>query len=116
MIIVNSISTPQEVSFYARDNEAVTVTVNIIDEFKDTVTALTDVSCTYVDGLMTLDLTYDFLNDNFYNIQVYDGVNLIAFHKVYATNQTAYDKYTVLAGYYTEITKVDTGYKVKQAI
>jgi len=116
MIILKPHSTSQEVKIYAREHTIHTYTVTVIDEGLHDSNTTTGVSGTYTDGVLTIDISHNFIKDNFYAVQVYSGGRLIAFHKIYITSQDVYDKYTVLDGYYNQIDKPKTNYIVKPTI
>ena len=115
MIILQATDTAQEITVYAREHTATTYTVTVIDEGLNSTTSTADVDGVYVDGLLTLDISYDFLTDSFYAVQIYADSKLIAFHKIYITNQDL-EKYSVLDDYYTQINKANTTYITKPTI
>jgi hypothetical protein len=118
MIILKAIATPQEITCFVREHTAPEIgyTVTIIDEGLHDVYSEEDVAGVYSDGSLTLDLTYGFLEGNFYAVQIYAGTRLIGFHKIYVTDQTDYEKYSVLNSYYQPITKDTTDYIVKPSL
>ena len=109
------------------------------------------VSGTTTDGILTINVTYNFLEGKFYGLQIFslnggdeyeafvlrvqkdsgtmeadaclalaivtliglDAEYLLSFQKIYATDQTDYDNYSVLDNYYTQPTKAETEYVVK---
>ena len=109
MIILKPISTPQIVRMYARETTAILFNIRIIDESinKTTTTVKAGVVS---DGMLLIELEYDFVNNLFYSVQILDSDELIAYHKIYVTDQTALDKYTMLDGYYKEVAKPETEY------
>ena len=117
MIILKAIDTAQEIEVFVREHDLPTdYTVTIIDEGLHNVSSTADVTGTYSDGSLTIELTHDFKEGNFYSVQLYAGSRLIGFHKIYATDQIDFEKYTVLNSYYSQIEKDNTAYIVKPAL
>ena len=112
MIIVEAIATAQSISVYVREHTGTSYSVVIVDEsLNDTSTST--VSGTVTDGLLTINVTYNFIEGRYYSLKIYRSGALITFQKVYCTDQTDFDKYSVLEGYYTQPTKTATEYIVK---
>lgn len=117
MIILKAISTAQTIDVFARSHTLPTLyTVTIIDEGLHDITSTSDIIGVYSDGSISLEISHDFIEGNFYAVQIYTGDNLIAFHKIYVTDQIDFEKYTVINGYYDSINKPETNYIVKPTL
>lgn len=114
MIILSAIDTAQEITVAVREHTVLLYTVTIIDEQLNSKSSDADVLGTYSDGQLTIEIAHDFIEDNFYAVQIFSDGDMICFHKIYVTDQEFYDKYSVLNDYYTEPTKDKTNYIVKQ--
>ena len=150
MIILNAISTAQEITSYVRSHVGVQYMILVTNE-ESTIETSSIVSGSYSDGVLTINVTHDFQEGRFYMIHIfsllggteyeahilrvakdsgtseanaclnYDIAELMAFDaeallvssKVYVTDQTDLDKYSVLNSYYTQIEKTETTYIVK---
>ena len=116
MLIVQPISTEQQVTFYVRKHtapgEAYNVFIRNEETQKDT-SLLAD--GTYNGKELELAITYTFIEGRFFTIRTYHPItgDLLNFSKIYATAQTDLEKYSVLNGYYTEIQKTDQDFIVK---
>ncbi len=116
MIILKAISIAQSIGVYVRDHTATTYTVTITDEMLHDVSSTTGVSGVYADGVLTLDVTHNFKEGNFYAVHIYSDGNLICFHKIYVTDQIDFSKYSVLNDYYEQIDKPEQDYIVKPTL
>ena len=115
MIIVAVLDTAQEVQVFVREHTGTSYSLEVIDEsLNDSTTSTVTGSTT--DGLLTIDVTHDFVEGRFYGLKISRSGELINFSKIYATDQTDYDKYTVLDGYYTQPTKAATEYVTKPSL
>lgn len=118
MIILEPISTAQEITCFARSHTGTDYIVSITDE-QTTVTTNSSVTGTFSDGELTLNLTYAFVEGRFYRLKIFTSVagvadELVTIQKLYATAQTDYQTYSVLDGYYKPITKEKSTYIVKK--
>lgn len=112
MIILTPITTAQEVNVYVRDTTGSTFNVIVIDESLNS-TDTNVVSGTITDYILTLDVTYNFVEGRFYGLKIYNGTDLINFSKIYCTEQTDLENYSVTDSYYTQIDKTETTYVTK---
>jgi len=115
MVILKPIATAQEISVFVREHAGTSYSVVIIDDSLNKSTTETVTGATS-DGVLTIDVTYNFKEGQFYSVKIYRSSALIAFQKIYVTAQTDFDKYTVLDGYYTEPTKANTQYVQKPVL
>jgi len=112
MIVLDAIATAQNIDVYVREHTGTSYTVEVIDESLNSTTSST-VTGTTTDGLLNIDVTYNFIEGRFYSLKIYRGSDLITFQKIYVTDQSDFDKYSVIEGYYTQPTKAETTYIVK---
>jgi len=112
MIILLPQSTAQTITPYVRYHTNTTYTVTVMDESLNSEDS-NIVSGTHADGILTIDVTYNFIEGRFYTIKINSGSDLINFSKVYCTAQTDLENYSVTNGYYTQITKEETTYITK---
>jgi len=113
MNILKAIATEQNIDFYARSHgDGTTYTASLIDESLNKTTTL-NLTATYSDGVLSTSVTYPFIEGRFYSLKAYSDTDLIAYTKIYATDQTDLEDYTVLNGYYTQIDKPETNYITK---
>lgn len=113
MVIVEAIDTAQNISVYTREHTGTSYSVEIIDESLNSSDTNT-VEGGYGDGMLSINITYDFQEGRFYSLKIYRLGVLITFQKIYCTDQTDFDKYSVLDGYYTQPTKEETTYIIKE--
>ena len=112
MIILTATDTAQQVTPYVRYHTDTTYTVTVMDESLNSTDSNVVVG-SYEDGILTINVTYDFIEGRFYGLKIYSGSDLINFSKIYTTEQTDLENYSVTDGYYTQITKTETTYITK---
>ena len=114
MIVLLAISTAQNIDVYVREHTGSTYTITVIDETLNSESTST-VSGTATDGILNIDITYNFIEGRYYMLKIFDSSsNLLTFQKIYCSDQSDFDKFSVLEGYYTQPTKAETNYIVKQ--
>jgi len=109
MIVLKALATAQQITPYVRNYEGSTFNITVVDESLNSSDSNL-VSGTITDGVLTTNVTYNFIEGRFYNIKIYLGSQLINFSKVYCTDQTDLENYSVTNSYYTQITKDETNY------
>ena len=113
MIILKAISTPQSITAYVREHTSTgNYTASIFDEEKNKLTTQA-VTGTYDEHAVTFDVTFNFQAQRFYTIKLKNGDDVINFSKIYTTDQTDFDKYTVLADYYSMPPEIEQEFIVK---
>ncbi len=85
------------------------VTLQLVDESTNTA-ATPAVTVTSSNGFMTITGTFTLVNNRFYGLKVFDGLDLIYRDRVFVTAQTDYEKFTVNQNVYTEATSYDNEY------
>jgi len=113
MIILTAIGTAQSITTYVREHTNTTYTLTVIDESLNS-TDSNVVGGTTTDGVFTSNVTYDFIEGRFYGLKVYSGSDLINFSKIYVTDQSDLENYSVIDDYYTQISKAETTYITKE--
>ncbi len=114
MNILKAVGTDQALGYYVRPHTGDTpiYTALLIDESLNKTTALS-LAPVYSEGILSTEVAYEFIEGRFYGLKTYaDGI-LISYIKIYATDQTDLENYTVLNGYYTQIDKNETNYITK---
>jgi len=112
MLILKAISTAQTITPYVRDSNGSTFNVQVIDESLNS-SSSNLVSGIITDGVLTIDVTYNFIEGRFYMVKIYSGSQLINFSKIYCTDQTDLYNYSVTDDYFTQIEKTETEYIIK---
>lgn len=82
------------------------VTLYLINESTNTTEEINP-TIEEANGFMHLTAVYDLVNNQFYGLKLFYNGDLIYRDRVFVTSQTAYDKFTVNAGVYTEQTTYD---------
>ncbi len=109
MIILKPLATAQTITPYVRSYAGTSFTLTVLDESLNSEDSNV-VSGVIADGVLTTQVTYNFIEGRFYGIKTYLGSQLINFSKVYCTAQTDLENYSVTDSYYTQITKTETNY------
>jgi hypothetical protein len=87
----------------------ISVTIELTDESKNT-TSSPSVSVSNSNGYMTISGVFALVKSRFYTINVFDGTNLIYRGKIFCTDQTIFDKYSVNEGEYVKEQSYDNEY------
>lgn len=85
------------------------VTIELTDESKNT-TSSPSVDVTSSKGYMTISGVFTLVESRFYTINVFDDTELIYRGKIFCTEQTIFDKYSVNEGVYIEQQSYDNEY------
>jgi hypothetical protein len=112
MIVLSAIATAQTITPYVRGFEGSTFNITVIDESLNSSDSNL-VSGVISDGILTIDVTYNFIEGRFYMVKIYSGSQLVNFSKIYCTDQTDLENYSVTDDYYTQPTKDETTYITK---
>ena len=87
----------------------ISVTIEVTDESKNT-TSSPSVSVSNSNGYMTISGVFTLVKSRFYTINVFDGTDLIYRGKIFCTDQTIFDKYSVNEGEYVKEQSYDNEY------
>jgi len=113
MIIVSPDTGTQQIDVYVRSHTDLTYSVEIVNEHTKKATTQS-VTGTYDGTSFVFDVVYQFEKERWYMMKLFAGVNLINTSKIYCTDQSDYQKYSVLDGYYHQIDKPKHEYIIKE--
>ena len=113
MIITLPDISSQQIEVYVREHTTTTYLVEIVNEHTKKVTSQAVVG-TYNGTSFVFDVTYTFEKQRWYMMKLFAGAQLINHSKIYCTNQTDFQKYSVLDGYYHQIDKPKREYIIKE--
>jgi hypothetical protein len=100
MNILTTSASAQNLQIIPRSFPA-SVSARLTNESTNTTQTQT-IAPTSSNGYMTLNAAWTLKEANFYLLEVFDGVNLIYRGRVFCTNQTNFEKFTVNNNVYTQ--------------
>ena len=116
MNILQPIDTAQSIDVFVRNYTITDITVELHEKQSAVVTSF-DTTGTITDDTFTFPITFDFTkkNQRFFVFKIYNRAKTILLHRgiVYVTQQTDFEKYSVLNSYYTQIDKPKTTFKTR---
>ena len=114
MIILEPIATAQQVSVYIRSS-ATNYQAKVVDE-QTLVETSSTVTGTYSEGLFTFNLTHSFEDNRFYWLYVNDSDTSANLNKskIFITDQSDLQVYSMPDDFYTTITKTKKRFYVRK--
>jgi hypothetical protein len=110
MNILTTSASAQNLQIIPRSFPA-SVSARLTNESTNTTQTQT-IAPTSANGYMTLNAAWTLKEANFYLLEVFSGVNLIYRGRVFCTDQTNFEKFTVNAGVYDQETAGDNTFVI----
>jgi hypothetical protein len=102
-----------QIKVYVRAHLSDQYTIDVYNEHTKKTTS-EGVTGVYDGTSFTFDTDYQFEKQRWYMMKLFAGLKLINHSKIYCTDQTDFEKYSVLDGYYHQIDKPDHEYIIKK--
>lgn len=112
MIILDNTDLTHNISVYVR--QEITSCVCTITDEETKISTNLDITGTTTDGIFTFILTYTFINNRYYLLELFKSDVNINKSKIFTTTQSDLEAFTTNNSFYTTITKDAKTYKVKQ--